>query len=65
MTNPQFDSLTDNDLEQVTGGMSCSTAINLANGYAAIASVCLAVGLTSDGAMYAGMGRGVLRGGCS
>jgi len=62
----RFNHLTENDLEQVSGGagVSCETATNLAMGYLAIAQVCDAVGDTGSGMFFAGKASGVLVGGC-
>ena len=57
--------LTENDLEQVSGGdAKCDTALNLSQGYGAIADVCLAVGATDLSMLYSGKAMGVLEGGC-
>ncbi len=59
----RFDSLTDDDLEQVTGG-SCSNAMIAASVYTSLAAVHNSLGMSSAGAAYAGRAQGVLEGGC-
>ena len=59
---PRFNSLTDDDLEQVAGGMTCAQGI-------AAAKICLAVGdfiesMSGSGAYLYGMGEGYLGGAC-
>jgi len=61
----RFDSLTDDDLEQVTGGMSCSNAVIAANVYNALSGAYISLGMYSEGAAYAGEGQRILQGACT
>ena len=60
----RFDSLTDDDLEQFSGGMTCENAKVVANFYDALGSVYVAVGMPLTGTHYKERGLGVLQGGC-
>jgi bacteriocin-like protein len=59
----RFDSLTDDELEQVIGG-SCKTALVAASVYSSLASFYGGLGMSSASAAYAGRAIGVLEGGC-
>lgn len=57
--------MSEEELAEAVGGVTCQTAINLAKGYTAISQVILAVGGSSaQAAAFAGRARGVLEGGC-
>ncbi len=61
---PRFDSLTDDDLDQVSGGMSCNNALTAAKVYIALAGFYNSLGMPSEGSGYAGRAQGVLQGAC-
>jgi bacteriocin-like protein len=62
---PRFDRLTDDDLDQVSGGMSCNNAMTAAKVYIALSSFYSSLGMSSAAAAYGGKAQGVLQGGCS
>ena len=60
----RIDRLTDENLEQVMGGMSCNAAIAAAKVYSAIGSIFAASGDLVMGANFIGRAQGVLVGAC-
>ena len=64
-SEPRFDSLTDDDLDQVSGGMSCNNAMTAAKVYIALSGFYNSVGMSTTSAAYAGKAQGVLEGGCT
>jgi hypothetical protein len=57
--------ITDGDLDQVSGGMDCRTAVGLATVYLSLARIFAAGGDLVNGAYYAGKAGGVTEGaGC-
>jgi hypothetical protein len=62
MTN--MNSLTDRELDQVSGAMDCKTALAVSTVYGSMASVLSAAGNPAASAYYSGMAMGVLQGGC-
>ena len=59
-----FNRLTDDNLDLVTGGMSCQTAIYVAKFWFDVAGVLGALGNTAGAAGAHGRGEGLLDGGC-
>jgi hypothetical protein len=59
------DRLTDDDLDQVSGGMSCNNAMTAAKVYIALSDFYNSLGMSSNGAAYAGKAQGVLQGACT
>ena len=56
--------LTEGDLDQVSGGMDCSTAIAVAQAYTTFAGVLNALGDSAGSMYFSGRAMGVLDGGC-
>jgi hypothetical protein len=65
MANANNTNLTDDELRQVTGGMSCQDGVNAAKIYANVASFYGAIGNSSKQAEYAGRALGVMQGACT
>ena len=64
MTNLN-NAIADGDLDQVSGGMDCRTAVGLATVYLSLARIFAAGGDLVNGAYYAGKAGGVTEGaGC-
>jgi bacteriocin-like protein len=59
-----FNNLSDDNLEQVTGGMGCGDAITLASFYMGLAKVLGALGDAAGSSNASGKGQGVLTGAC-
>jgi hypothetical protein len=62
MTN--FNSLIDDDLDQVTGGMDCKTAIYVAKFWNDVAGILGAMGNTQAASAATGRANGVMDAGC-
>lgn len=60
-----LNTLNDENLEQATGGMACSTAISLAKFYIGLAGVLGALGNSSGSAAASGKAQGLLEGACT
>ena len=60
----RIDVVTDENLEQVTGGMSCNSAKAVARVYVAIGDIFVATGDNIMGALFIGRAQGILVGAC-
>jgi bacteriocin-like protein len=60
----RFDILTDNELEQVTGGMSCDKALVAAQTYVGIGDFYTSLGMSAAAAGSYGQASGVMQGAC-
>jgi bacteriocin-like protein len=63
MTN--LNNLSDDNLAQVTGGMSCQDAIQVAKFYIALAGMLGGLGNSAGSAAASGKAQGLLQGACS
>jgi bacteriocin-like protein len=60
----RFENLTDNDLEQVTGGMTCAQGIVAGDFYSALAGAYGAMGMGGEAAVANATASGIYRGAC-
>lgn len=63
--DPRFDNLTDGELEEISGGMTCSQGLVAGSVYQSLSTIYGTLGMTSSQAQYAGMASGVYKGACS
>jgi bacteriocin-like protein len=61
---PRFENLTDNDLEQVTGGMTCADGITAGDFYKALAGAYGALGMVGEASVANATASGIYRGAC-
>jgi bacteriocin-like protein len=61
---PRFESLTDDDLEQVTGGMTCAAGVALGDFYSALGSAYKAMGMNGEADVAFGTASGLYMGAC-
>jgi bacteriocin-like protein len=62
--NYETHELNDAELNEVSGGMDCRSAIAVAQVYVSVAGVLGALGDSAGSAYFSGQAKGVLQGGC-
>jgi len=60
----EFDNVTDESLEQVSGGLTCAQAEGMSLVFMTLGFICNQVGQYDMGSYYSGMGHGYEHGGC-
>jgi hypothetical protein len=61
----RFECLTDGDLNHVSGGMKCDTAIGMSKIYLTMSDLYLQMGMSAQSAGYSGQALGLLQGACT
>ena len=61
---PRFDDLIDDELEHVSGGMTCQQGQIASKVYSSLSDIYTSLGMHQDAAVYYGMASGVKEGAC-
>ncbi len=64
-TQSRFECLTDDDLDQISGGMSCDRAVGLSKILMTMSDLYGQMGMPGVGLSFSGQALGVLQGACT